>query len=245
VIDPLTFTRWQGLESSTKEVVAVNTTNHGELDARLVDALAGADSSTRLRTALAIGTLGDRSQGDPRLVEMLVTRCAVEPDFFVRDMLTWALCRLPAEITVPRLLAELGSDAAQARSQALHTLSKIGDRTAWPAVSALLHDEHDEVALSAWRAAAVLVPPGKEGELAADLATALGRGGHHVQLSLSRALAALDEAAAPVLAAAMASSDPHVHAHAEATERLRRDADSGFTLSLELAKRVNATGVDA
>ncbi|WP_067839440.1 HEAT repeat domain-containing protein [Nocardia lijiangensis] len=218
----------------------MNTTNHGEPDARLVDALAGADSSTRLRAALSAGTLGD-----PRLAETLVARCAVEPDFFVRDMLTWALCRLPAEITVSRLLEELGSDTTQARSQALHTLSKIGDRTAWPAVSTLLHDEHDEVALSAWRAAAVLVPPGEEGVLAADMATALGRGDHHVQLSLSRALAALGEAVAPVLDSAMASSDPRVRAHAEATERLRRDPDSGFTLSLEMAKRVAVTGPDA
>ncbi|WP_227997516.1 HEAT repeat domain-containing protein [Nocardia australiensis] len=218
----------------------MNTTNHGEPDARLVDALAGADSSIRLRAALSAGTLGD-----PRLSEILVARCAVEPDFFVRDMLTWALCRLPAEITVPRLLAELGSDTTQARSQALHTLSKIGDRSAWPAVSTLLHDEHDDIALSAWRAAAVLVPPGEEGELAADMVTALGRGDHHVQLSLSRALAALGPAAAPVLDAAMASSDPRVRAHAEATDRLRRDPDSGFTLSFEMAKRVAVTGLDA
>ncbi|MGV9817179.1 HEAT repeat domain-containing protein [Nocardia xishanensis] len=218
----------------------MNTTNHGEPDARLVDALAGADSSTRLRAALSAGTLGD-----PRLAETLVARCAVESDFFVRDMLTWALCRLPAEITVPRLLDELGSDTTQARSQALHTLSKIGDRTAWPAVSTLLHDEHDEVALSAWRAAVVLVPRGEEGALAADMATALGRGDYHMQLSLSRALAALGEAAAPVLVAAMASPDLRVRAHAEATERLRRDPDSGFTLSLEMAKRVAVTGLDA
>ncbi|NEW39856.1 HEAT repeat domain-containing protein [Nocardia cyriacigeorgica] len=216
----------------------MNTTNH-DVVARLVDALADADSSARLRAALSAGTLGD-----PRLVETLVARCAVEPDFFVRDMLTWALCRLPAEITVPRLLAELVSDRAQARSQALHTLSKIGDRGAWPAVSALLHDEHDEVALSAWRAATVLVPPGEERELAGNLAIALGRGDHQVQRSLSRALAALDEAAAPVLDAAMAHPDPRVRAHAEATERLRLDPDSGFTLSLEMAKRIAVTGTD-
>ncbi|MFQ6392838.1 HEAT repeat domain-containing protein [Nocardia sp. KC 131] len=217
----------------------MNTTNYGEPDARLVDALAGVDSSTRLRAALAVGTLGD-----PRLAQTLVARCAVEPDFFVRDMLTWALCRMPAEITVPSLLEELGSDTTQARSQALHTLSKIGDPSAWPAVSTLLHDEHDEVARSAWRAATVLVPPGEEGELAADMATALGRGDYHVQLSLSRALAALGEAAASVLDAATANPDPRVRAHAEATERLRRDPDSGFTLAFEMAERVAVTGPD-
>lgn len=217
----------------------MNTTNHDEPNTRLVDALAGPDSSTRLRAALSAGT-----SGDPRLLETLVARCAVEPDFFVRDMLTWALCRLPVEITVPRLLAELGSATAQARSQALHTLSKIGDRAAWPAVSELLHDEHDEVALSAWRAAVVLVPDGAEAGLAADLVTALGRGDHQVRLGLSRALVALGEAAAPVLEIAAASSDPQVRAHAQATEHLLRDPDSGFALSVETAKRVSVTGPD-
>ncbi|MFZ2177783.1 MAG: HEAT repeat domain-containing protein [Rhodococcus sp. (in: high G+C Gram-positive bacteria)] len=215
----------------------MKTTNHSEQDARLVDALAGDDPSTRLQAALSVGTL--RNQ---RLAETLVARCALEPDFFVRDMLTWALCRLPAEITVPRLLEELGSDTAQARSQAMHTLSKIGERSAWPAVSTLLHDEHEEVARSAWRAAVALVPPGEEGELAADLATALGRGDRQMQQSLSRALGTLGEAAAPILDAAMTSPDPCVRAHAEATERLRRDPESGFTLSLEMAKSVAVTG---
>ncbi|WP_181818861.1 HEAT repeat domain-containing protein [Rhodococcus sp. AG1013] len=220
-------------------MVVVNTTNHGGPDAHLVEALATADPSSRLRAALSAGT-----RRDPRLTETLVARCAVEPDFFVRDMLTWALCRLPVESTAPRLLAELGSDTPQARSQALHTLSKIGDRRSWPAVSALLHDEHDEVARSAWRAAVALVPSDAEGELAADLATGLGRGDRDMQLSLSRALAGLGDAASPVLDAAMASPDPHVRAHAAATERLRRDPDSGFTLSVEMAKRVAVAGSD-
>ncbi|AVH24102.1 HEAT repeat domain-containing protein [Nocardia cyriacigeorgica] len=217
----------------------MNTTNH-EVDVRLVDALAGPESSARLRAALSAGT-----QGDPALARTLVDRCAIEPDFFVRDMLTWALCRLPAEITVPMLLAELDSETAQARSQALHTLSKIGDRSAWPAVSALLHDGHDEVALSAWRAATVLVPPGAENALAHELARALGRGDHQMWLSLSRAFAALGEAAAPVLEAAMAHPDPQVRAHAEASEQLRLDPDSGFASSVELAKRAAALGPDA
>src|SRR5262245_61859914 len=104
--------------------------------------LAAGNSSARLQAALAAGT-----RADPGLADALVARCAVEPDFFVRDMLTWALTRLPAASTVPKLVAELRSGRAQARSQALHTLSKIGDRTAWPAITrALLHDPDDEVA---------------------------------------------------------------------------------------------------
>ncbi|MFC9357927.1 HEAT repeat domain-containing protein [Rhodococcus sp. NPDC057014] len=220
-------------------MVVVNTTNQGGPNAHLVDALAATDASARLRAALAAGT-----HPDPRFADALVDRCAVEPDFYVLDMLTWALCRLPGEVTVPRLVHELGSGSAQARSQSLHTLSKIGDRLAWPAVSALLHDEHDEVARSAWRAAAVLVPPGGEAALAAELMTELGRGDHQMHLSLSRAFVELGDAALPVLDAAGTSPDPHVRAHAEATKQLCHDPDSGFALSLEMAKRVAVAGPD-
>ncbi|RMI33289.1 HEAT repeat domain-containing protein [Nocardia stercoris] len=217
----------------------MNPTHPGEPDARLLAALAGHDPSTRLRAALTAGSLAD-----PAFVPILLARSAVEPDFYVRDMLTWALCRMPARITVPALRAELASAAAQARAQALHTLSKIGDRSAWPAVTALLHDDHDEVALSAWRAAVALVPSGAEPALAADLGTALGRGDRTVHLALSRALAALGDAADPVLAAATTSPDPRVRAHAAATEQLRRDPDRGFDTARELAKRVAVTGPD-
>ncbi len=173
----------------------MNTTNHGGPFARIVRALAAPGPSDRLRTALAVGT-----DADPNFAEALVARCGVEPDFFVRDMLTWALCRLPAEVTVPLLIDELGSDITQARSQALHTLSKIGDTRAWPAVRTLLHDRHDDVARSAWRAAVAVVPPGAEPDLAADLATELGRGDRDRDLSLSRALVALGDDVLPALA---------------------------------------------
>lgn len=195
-------------------------------------------SSVRLRAALAAGT-----SPDPRFVGKLVERCAVEPDFYVRDMLTWALTRHPASVTVPALVAEVGSQRAQARSQALHTLSKIGDRGAWPAITpALLADADEEVARSAWRAAVVLVPEGDEAELAALLAGQLGRGDRETQLSLSRALVALGEVIAAVLDTAATDPDPRVRAHAMATQRLSRDPDAGFEFAIEQAKRIVALG---
>lgn len=207
-------------------------------DTRLLDALGAASSSTRLQAALAIGT-----NPDPGLVDALVARCAVEPDFFVRDMLTWALTRHPAEITVPRLRAELLSERPQARSQALHTLSKIGDRNVWRDITrSLLHDPDDEVARSAWRAAVILAPAEEHPGLAADLAAQLGRGDRTLRLSLSRALVALGEAAAPVLRPAAVSAEPEVRAHARATERLLRDPDAGFDLAVDEAKRIVALG---
>lgn len=202
-----------------------------------VRALDDARPSVRLRAALAIG-----STPDPRSVDKLVERCAAEPDFPVREMLTWALTRHAPSVTVPRLVDELRSGRAQARSQALHTLSKIGDRRAWPAITeALLSDADDEVARSAWRAAVVLVPEGEESGLAAALAAQLGRGGRETQLSLSRALTALGEAAAePALGPAMKDPDPGVRHHAMATQRLLSDPESGFEYAIEEAKRVTA-----
>jgi len=200
---------------------------------RALKGLESTSSSVRLQAAMAVGTTPD-----PRFIDGLIGRCAIEPEFFVREMLTWALTRHAPSVTVPKLIDELRSERSQARSQALHTLSKIGDRRAWPAITrALLADADDEVARSAWRAAVALVPEGEESELAGVLATQLGRGERETWLSLSRALIALGEVIMPVLRAAMADPDPRVRRHAVATERLLLDPDAGFEFAIEEAKR--------
>lgn len=102
---------------------AQTNTNTNAITTRAVRGLEHSSSSVRLRAALAVGT-----SPDPRCVDTLVGHCATEPDFSVREMLTWALTRHPAAVTVPALVGELRSEHGQARSQALHTLSKIGDR---------------------------------------------------------------------------------------------------------------------
>ncbi|MEV4325919.1 HEAT repeat domain-containing protein [Microbispora rosea] len=205
---------------------------------RALRGLEDGNSSVRLKAVLAVGT-----NPDPRFVDKLIERCAIEPDFYVRDMLTWALTRHSSALTVPKLVDELRSERAQARSQALHTLSKIGDRRAWPAITrALLTDADDEVARSAWRAAVVLVPEEEESELAEVLAAQLGRGERETQLSLSRALIGLGEVVVPFLRGAMQNQDPRVRRHAIATERLLRDPDAGFEFAIEEAKRVAVLG---
>lgn len=210
------------------------------MDTNLAAALTSDSGSTRLKAALAIG-----ANPEPGLVAILIERCAVESDFYVRDMLTWALTRLPNDITVPRLKVELRSEAPQARSQALHTLSKIKDASTWPAITrSLLHDSDDDVARSAWRAAVVLVPAAQRQELAGELATQFGRGDLDVHLSLSRALVALgEEAIEPVLRKGMESPDPGVRAHASATARLLHDPDMSFDYAVREAKRVALGGV--
>ncbi|MFE6780975.1 HEAT repeat domain-containing protein [Streptomyces sp. NPDC057680] len=211
---------------------------HDKDTIRALQGLEDGSSSVRLRAALAVGTAPD-----PRFVDKLVERCAIEPDFSVREMLTWALTRHDPSRTLPGLLGEVRSERAQARSQALHTLSKIGDRSAWPAITReLLSDADDEVARSAWRAAVVLVPEEQAAELAEALGTQLGRGGRETQLSLSRALTALGEVILPTLGAARAQGTPAARRHAIATERLLHDPDAGFEFSIEEAKRVAVLG---
>lgn len=160
--------------------------------AKLAQALRASDSSVRQRAALVAGM-----NPEDEYVDVLVEHSATEPDFFVRDMLTWALTRHDPAITVDRLLAELSSPVPQARSQSLHTLSKIGDRRAWSSITVdLLRDADDEVARAAWRAAVVLAPASDVPALAATLASQFGREGRDVQRSLSRAIAALGPGAA-------------------------------------------------
>ncbi|RKS06783.1 hypothetical protein DFP74_2428 [Nocardiopsis sp. Huas11] len=205
---------------------------------RVARALSARDTSVRLQAALAVG-----SNPDPELVETLVERCAVEPDFFVRDMLTWALIRLPPETTLPRILRELDSERTQARSQALHLLSKIGDGSTWAWITRdMLHDANDQVARTAWRVAVMLVPEDEKRELAGELVRQLGRGDRDVRLSLSRALVDLGEVIAPALAQAAEHADPAVAAHARATEALRQDPEAGFDAAVEEAERVNTLG---
>ncbi|MET9654274.1 HEAT repeat domain-containing protein [Streptomyces sp. NPDC006460] len=205
---------------------------------RVLQGLEHDSSSVRMQAALAIGT-----NPDPGSIGKLVERCAIEPDFSVRETLTWALTRHAASLTVPALLEEVRSECAQARSQALHTLSKIGDRRAWPAITpALLSDADDEVARSAWRAAVALVPDDEQRALAVLLARQLGRGGRETRRSLSRALIALGEVMLPILGAAANDVDPGVRTHARATVRLWRDPEAGFEFAVEESKRVVALG---
>jgi HEAT repeat protein len=202
----------------------------------LAAALEAAAAPVRLQAAL---TAGMHPHADH--VEVLVRRCAVEPDFYVRDMLTWALTRQDTPATVERLLRELGSGSPRARSQALHTLSKIGDPRTWPAITTdLLQDRDDEVARTAWRTAAALVPEGHEAALAETLATQFGRGDREVRRSLSRALVALGPAAEPVIERARTHRDEGVRAHALATERLVQDPDADVDTAVADARRIVA-----
>lgn len=205
--------------------------------------LSDADASVRLKAALQAGAAVDEA-----LLPLLLNRCRVEPDFFVRDTLTWAIIQLPASLTVPQLRDELDSPEAQARSQALHTLSKIGDPRAWEWVYPdLLSAPEEDVARAAWRVATATVPAGREMELAAVLATQFGRGEVDMQQGLARAFSALavrDESIITVVESATTAGRRAARAHARATVAVLRDPGINFRSALEDALRADQVSAE-
>ena len=171
------------------------------------------DKSVRLQAALAAGTYPE-----PEFIDVLVSQCASEPDFFVRDTLSWALIRNEIPKVVERLKSELISDNIQAKSQALHTLTKIGDKQFYSLIThEHLFDAHDKVAVTAWRAASVLVPENESSALAKILVTQLGRGDSDVQFDLTRFLCALGDVIVEPLQRASDSDKEEIRLHAAFT----------------------------
>ncbi|TCJ90684.1 HEAT repeat protein [Dermacoccus sp. SAI-028] len=206
--------------------------------ANIARALDVQDQSVRLQAAMAAGT-----HPHPDLLETLVRRCGVEPDFFVRETLAWALTRLPADDVLPRVQRELASKNIQARTQALHVLSKVGDERAWPWITPeFLHDADDDLARTAWRAAAALAPQSQHGSLADELVEEFGRGDAGTQMALSVALLGLGDAAVPAVRSAIRSQDAAVTEHARATDLLRTRPELAFDGAVEEAKRIVALG---
>lgn len=135
---------------------------------RAVQSLGNGDSSVRLRAALQIGTTPD-----PRFVDVLVERCAIEPDFSVREMLiptlvdmivegandTDAADALSALASDPasadriahRLVDRLaeGATASSARGRLTQALADIPGAVTERALADLAHDDDRAVALTA------------------------------------------------------------------------------------------------
>ena len=171
------------------------------------------DQSVRLKAALAAGTYPD-----PEYIEILIAQCTHEPDFFVRDTLSWALMRHDVKKVVKRLEIELQSSNPQAKSQAIHTLSKIGDKANYPLITdEMLFDQDDFIASTAWRVASVLVPDDQKSILVKKLITQLGRGDSDTQFGLTRFLCALGECIVEPLTEASNSTDETISNQAKFT----------------------------
>lgn len=175
--------------------------------------LASPDQSVRLKAALAAGTYPE-----VEFIEVLISQCAIEPDFFVRDTLSWALMRNDISKVVKRLETELESTNNQAKSQAIHTLSKIGDKSNYPLITdEMLFDPDDFMAATAWRVASVLVPEDQKPDLVQKLITQLGRGDSDTQFGLTRFLCALGECIVEPLTQASKSEDETISNQAKFT----------------------------
>jgi len=171
------------------------------------------DQSVRLKAALAAGTYPNLDH-----IEVLISQCASESDFFVRDTLSWALMRQDRPTVVQRLIPELKSANPQSRSQALHTLSKIGDQNNYALITRdLLLDSDDFVASTAWRSASVLVPDADKPALVEILISQLGRGDSDTQFGLTRFLCAIGQPIVAPLMQAAQSADETVRTQAEFT----------------------------
>ena len=171
------------------------------------------DQSVRLKAALAAGTYPNLDH-----IEVLIRQCASETDFFVRDTLSWALMRQDRPTVVQSLIPELKSANPQSRSQALHTLSKIGDKNNYSLITTeLLLDADDFVASTAWRSASVLVPDADKPALVEILISQLGRGDSDTQFGLTRFLCAIGQPIVAPLMHAAQSADDTVRTQAEFT----------------------------
>ena len=181
--------------------------------ANLQTLLASPDQSVRLKAALAAGTYPD-----PEYIEILISQCTHEPDFFVRDTLSWALMRHDVKKVVKHLETELQSSNNQAKSQAIHTLSKIGDKANYRLITdEMLFDQDDFIASTAWRVASVLVPDNQKSILVQKLITQLGRGDSDTQFGLTRFLCALGVCIVDPLTEASKSADEAISNQAKFT----------------------------
>jgi hypothetical protein len=181
--------------------------------ATLQTLLASPDQSVRLKAALAAGTYPE-----VEFIEVLISQCAIESDFFVRDTLSWALMRNDVAKVVERLKTELQSANPQAKSQAIHTLSKIGDKANYSLITdEMLFDPDDFIASTAWRVSSVLVPDDQKAILVKKLITQLGRGDSDIQFGLTRFLCALGECIVEPLTEASKLTDETISNQAKFT----------------------------
>ena len=105
----------------------------------LLDLLHHPDKNQRINTAMALGT-----QADVSALPTLLERFAEEPDFFVRENLTWAVVRMGAAAVSP-LLELLRHPNPAARLQAALTLGKFKDARAVEALVNAVQDPELEV----------------------------------------------------------------------------------------------------
>jgi HEAT repeat protein len=168
------------------------------------------DKNTRIKAAMEIGTAADASA-----VNALADHLSRESDFFVREMLVWALVRIGAPSVDPMITMLTHNDAAT-RTQAAHALSKLGDVRAVPALMRALDDASVSVVQKAAYALGALGAVGAIPSLIALLV----RGESELRNTLHDALVALGDTAVPELAALFGAADTNVATRVTIVETL-------------------------
>jgi HEAT repeat protein len=191
---------------------------HGDMLRTLLDDLIHPDKNVRIEAALEIGKLADS-----RALPLLLERLGTEPDFFVRENVTWAVVRIGADAVVPLIDLLHGTDVA-ARFNAAHTLSKLADARAVPALLATLDDPDEKLVQKAVYALGAI------GDVSAlpALLERVGSGSRELRSSVNEALEVFGELAIPYLVAAMATREASVRVEvAEILGSIGGDAADG------------------
>lgn len=166
-----------------------------------LDSSVGTD---RRHAALALGSLKD-----PAIVPALLAHLKTETDGRVKEDLTWAVVQ-HAEAANDEILALLRSDSEHERFTGAHVVSKVANPDHFEHVRGLVADQHKDVALKAYRAAA-----NTGGQLAAeDLAARLGDGDDWQRDALSDAFRTLGEGGVDALVARLSDESVAVREHA-------------------------------
>lgn len=109
-----------------------------EIPQTLVEAIHHPDKNIRGQAVITLGNLGLSS------LDALLGIVGKDPDFNVREDITWALVRM-ADGAFQPLVSLLTDTDAGVRHHAAHTLSKIGDLRAVPALIGALEDPEPAV----------------------------------------------------------------------------------------------------
>jgi HEAT repeat protein len=170
----------------------------------LIEQLHHPDKNVRSSAVFALEKLDDAGVADA-----LIQALSTEPDFYVREDLTWALVRI-GEPAFQKLLDMLGDRQASGRSYMAHTLSKMRDARAVDALLGVLHDPDLAVVRKA------VFALGQIGETRAIPAIVglLGHEDEELQTVLTQALEQFGPSAVPDLLRAMAHESPTVREQA-------------------------------
>lgn len=184
----------------------MNESTHNQIGDRdpVLAGLNHADKDVRQQTALGLG-----QRPRPELAADIARALWREPDFFVRETLTWVLIQTPALAidAAQRILRDADSDT---RLQALHVLSKVADPATVDTVTHYIDDSEPAVADKARYALARIGDP----RVIPQLVDRLGDADLATRDAMTKTLIEFGEAAVPALVRVLDAPEPTARAHA-------------------------------